>query len=141
MKTMKKCSKCNIEKDLSEFFFKNKEKGILHACCKECKRDLDRKSYHNNSERKQKIRKRANEQKKYILEYIRRVKSISSCNMCGDKRWYVLDFHHIKDKEFNITDLGTRGASIEKFKREIRKCITLCANCHREVHYLERKVL
>jgi hypothetical protein len=34
---MKKCGRCLIEKDESEFFFKNKEKNILHSMCKECK--------------------------------------------------------------------------------------------------------
>lgn len=32
---MKACSKCGKIKEDSEFFWKNKEKGVLHSYCKE----------------------------------------------------------------------------------------------------------
>ena len=58
--------------------------------------------------------------------------------MCGEDRWYVLDFHHIGDKDFNISQKVQEGCSLDTIKKEIEKCIVLCANCHREVHYKER---
>lgn len=57
--------------------------------------------------------------------------------MCGDTRWYVLDFHHLRDKSFAISEVISKGVSLETIKSEIEKCITLCANCHRELHYKE----
>jgi predicted HNH restriction endonuclease len=46
-----------------------------------------------------------------------------------------LDFHHVDStkKEFGIGNSGyTR--SWEKVKKELDKCILVCANCHREIH-------
>lgn len=60
------------------------------------------------------------------------------CAKCGETRFYVLDFHH-KDastKEFTIGKL--KKGSQDLIQDEINKCITLCANCHREFHHLEK---
>ena len=58
------------------------------------------------------------------------------CVLCGyNKCIQALEFHHInsKDKEFGISAKGyTR--SWEKVKNELKKCILVCANCHREAH-------
>jgi hypothetical protein len=58
------------------------------------------------------------------------------CAICGyNKCLQALEFHHIEDdkKDFGISAKGyTR--SWEVVKRELDKCILLCANCHREVH-------
>lgn len=58
-----------------------------------------------------------------------------SCIKCGyNKNITALDFHHLNPKEKEITPSRLNGKSWEKFKREIDKCILLCANCHREEH-------
>ncbi len=58
------------------------------------------------------------------------------CQICGYKKYPgALDLHHLDatTKEFGIGDKGyTR--SWEKVKKELDKCILVCANCHREVH-------
>lgn len=58
------------------------------------------------------------------------------CYYCGYAKCIgALEFHHIQEntKEF---DLSTRGLtrSWEKIKDELKKCILVCANCHREIH-------
>ncbi len=58
------------------------------------------------------------------------------CNICGYGRCYeALDFHHrnSKTKEFGISQDGLTR-SWKRVKKELKKCILLCANCHREVH-------
>ena len=58
---------------------------------------------------------------------------------CEDPRWYVLDFHHIdNNKEHNLGDLSCGKYSKKKILEEFSKCIPLCSNCHRELHYLEK---
>ena len=60
----------------------------------------------------------------------------NKCIICGyNKCTRALEFHHAQSgkKDFGISDKGyTR--SWKRVKREIDKCILLCANCHREVH-------
>jgi 5-methylcytosine-specific restriction endonuclease McrA len=58
------------------------------------------------------------------------------CIVCGYKKCQrALSFHHVnpKNKEF---DLSSRGLtrSWERIKKEIDKCVLLCANCHMEIH-------
>ena len=58
------------------------------------------------------------------------------CEICGYRRDIsALEFHHLDEskKEFAISGNGITR-SWEKTKREIDKCILVCANCHREIH-------
>lgn len=58
------------------------------------------------------------------------------CATCGyNKCQRALSFHHLNPKEKDF-DLSSRGLtrSWERIKKEIDKCILLCANCHMEVH-------
>jgi hypothetical protein len=58
------------------------------------------------------------------------------CAKCGrEYQSFVYDFHHnTKNKEFGIGNL-MNVASLKRIAQEVSKCILLCANCHREVHY------
>jgi len=56
------------------------------------------------------------------------------CEKCGyNKCLGALDFHHKNplEKDFGI---GGVTKSFEKMKKEVDKCILVCANCHREIH-------
>lgn len=64
------------------------------------------------------------------------------CEKCGyDKCNAALDFHHL-DPDTKDFALGVTGQtrSWERIKAEIDKCILVCSNCHREIHFeLENK--
>ena len=59
---------------------------------------------------------------------------------CGEKRSYLLDFHHLDPtkKDSTVARLTSSSSSKQRIQDEIDKCIVLCANCHREFHYLEQ---
>lgn len=58
------------------------------------------------------------------------------CSNCGYKTCLgALEFHHVLDnKEKSISEL-LKGYAKQKTLKEAQKCILLCANCHRELHY------
>lgn len=63
------------------------------------------------------------------------------CEICGyNKCLNALDFHHKnkEDKSFAL-NAANYNRSIEELKKEVDKCILVCANCHREIHYNENE--
>lgn len=55
------------------------------------------------------------------------------CGICGyNKCKAALAFHHLAKKTFLISD--SRIRSWERIVEELRKCVLLCENCHREIH-------
>lgn len=77
------------------------------------------------------VQKRRDKIKQIAIEY-----KGGKCSICGyDNCIGALEFHHLnpKQKDFGIGSKGyTRG--IETVKKELDKCILVCANCHREIH-------
>lgn len=63
------------------------------------------------------------------------------CSICGyNKCIEALDFHHLNknEKEEKPSQVILRW-SFEKAKKELDKCILVCANCHREIHASEKE--
>lgn len=119
----KKCTKCGRILPIIEFNWSNKAKGTRRSECKYCHSDYMKQKY---------------QEKKNLVQEI---KSSCACAKCGETRGYVLDFHHINPSEKNetIARLTSNTSNINKVYDEIKKCIVLCANCHREFHYLQER--
>ena len=115
----------------------------------EKRREYDRKRYrdryNSDSEFREKERNR-------MLKYGRekkaknRIKSLhflgNKCSQCGyDKCSEALEAHHIgKDKIDGISNLIAKFKDWKTIKRELEKCVLLCANCHREFHANNKKL-
>lgn len=99
----------------------------------EYKRQWNKEFYFKNSDAE---KRRIQARKKEIAKWLGEFKSRLSCKVCGESTTVCLDFHHLdrEKKEFNIGFAKNWGWGIERIKREIEKCIILCANCHRKVH-------
>ena len=57
------------------------------------------------------------------------------CALCGyDRSIAALEFHHLdpRTKSFGLAQRGITR-SIEEVRREARKCVLVCANCHAEI--------
>lgn len=73
------------------------------------------------------------DKKRKLIEY-----KGGKCEICGyNKCTSALSFHHKdpKEKDFNIS---ARSYSYERLKKEVDKCILVCANCHIEIHENEK---
>jgi len=77
-----------------------------------------------------------------VVEFRRRLKARAvaymgvACSACGRSgHQAIFEFHHrdSSEKEFGITSDGI-PRRWERILSELRKCVMLCANCHREVH-------
>ena len=133
---MKVCSKCKQEKPYSEFH-KNKTRGDGYQYhCKSCKTKGNSSYIENNKENYNKYHKDRYENN---YEFFNDYKSNLQCLKCGEKRYWVLDFHHLnpKEKESQVSQLVM--SSRKKLLEEISKCVPLCRNCHTDFHYKEKQ--
>jgi hypothetical protein len=71
---------------------------------------------------------------KNLLWYLQFIKG-KCCEHCGNNNPIVFEWHHVDptQKERLVSEMLNRW-SLPSIKKEIAKCILLCANCHREVH-------
>lgn len=78
--------------------------------------------------------------KSEVYWYIQDIKNTWACADCGVRHPAVLQFHHRnrEEKVFNISDAARNKLSLDTLKKEISKCIVLCANCHLIRHWRER---
>jgi hypothetical protein len=143
---MKQCTKCKQIKDESEFY-KNKDK--LRPSCKTCHNSLTKQYdarhpdgmkqyrtewmknwYHNNKQ----VAKVRNKKNYHSMQERRRLlileAKVGGCKSCGEDRPTCLVFHHLHDKDTEVSKLRTAVAVL----RELSKCIVLCGNCHLLCH-------
>lgn len=144
----KKCSKCKQNLPLN-YFWKNKSsQDGFQGYCKECMKIKTRTYIINNPEKMKEYNKRhwlKYRDKKIKNDQIRAnnrqifLDSLKTpCVKCGEKRPWVIQFHH-KNPSLKNFALG-EGKKYHKSKNDIieesKKCVCLCANCHKEFHYL-----
>ena len=61
-----------------------------------------------------------------------------SCKICGyNKSNCAKHFHHL-DKTNKREVSSMTQYSLKEVKKEIKKCVLVCANCHAELHEKER---
>lgn len=78
------------------------------------------------------VAKRRKRVKEKLVEY-----KGGKCEICGyDKCVSALEFHHLDPtkKDFGI---GNKGNTMKfnRIKEEADKCMLVCSNCHREIHF------
>lgn len=93
------------------------------------------------SKNKQKALEAVLKRKAEIKVWFEDLKSSLFCSVCGENHPAVLDFHHLdpEQKDIEVANALNRGWSKFKIQKEIDKCIVLCSNCHRKLHYEERQ--
>jgi 5-methylcytosine-specific restriction endonuclease McrA len=67
------------------------------------------------------------------MRFIKRVKTMFGCSICGYKKSSVaLHFDHIDASTKYLEISRMYNANMQRLKNEMRKCQILCANCHAE---------
>jgi hypothetical protein len=95
--------------------------------------EYSRKHYLAN-QTETKVRNKKTKAKEKAKWYI--FKSTLKCTDCGFFHIAALDFHHEdpSTKEGNVHNYISNGQFAKAYE-EIKKCIVLCANCHRIHHH------
>jgi hypothetical protein len=130
------CNKCKLEKPLSEFYYRDKSKQIPTTYCKECNK-LRVKNWRKTKVGKEKWKQYTKDKIVRVRTWLNEQRALG-CERCEEMRFYVIDFHHKDPAEKKFTlGSGYANSNFKATKEEVSKCIRLCANCHRELHYLE----
>jgi len=120
---MKKCRTCSVTKDVGDFSphgVKKDGSRKYKADCKSCYREKRNKEFHD----------RLNE----IIGPI-------SCRACGyDRCFGAIEFHHIDPSAKTDCIKRMTHKPTETLTDELKKCVMVCANCHREIHARKLKV-
>jgi hypothetical protein len=128
---LKLCNYCSQEKTIDSFNYKQKTKGTRQSFCKSCQQKIKKEYYEKN---KSYFIEKANQKKKQTRQWWQEYKKQFKC-ACGESHPACIEFHHHeKNKEKDVSTLFNEGA-IKKGLEEIKKCIPICSNCHRKLHY------
>jgi hypothetical protein len=116
-KENKTCDKCKRKMNRSQFGLN----GRYHnRFCKDCYNPMQR-----DKMKKQKIE---------LVTY-----KGGQCEICGyNKCLSVLQFHHKDPREKDFEICTKNGCNTDILKKEVDKCLLLCANCHLELHHKNR---
>jgi hypothetical protein len=73
----------------------------------------------------------------HLRAWTRLYKERRGCGECGESDGRCLQFHHHdpESKTESIARLISHSRPTAAVIREVRKCVVLCANCHRKVHH------
>lgn len=132
--SLKVCTICKQEKELSEFNNNKRKSDGLQTQCRECGRQKSKTYYESNLikhkdqtiKRKKKVIK---ENAQYVWNYLKQ----HPCVDCGENDPIALDMDHVRGKKkMSVCRLVRRGSCLETVIKEIEKCEVRCANCHRK---------
>ena len=103
-------------------------KSSTRIYCYECSGESTR---NNNETRKHQKTILRNNMKKQAVKLLGGKCCICGYNKCID----ALEFHH-KDPSIKEFKLGSGNTmSWKEYKAEALKCMLVCSNCHKEIHY------
>lgn len=126
----KKCTRCGKTKPYADFQKRAATKTGCASMCRPCKQAYDRAHYaaHPNRRRYIKLNRRVARTRahKFVCEYLR----THPCVDCGETDPVVLEFDHVRGQKTNTVS-RLKNSSASAVKREIKKCVVRCANCHR----------
>lgn len=128
----KQCTRCLTLKSLDDFHNCFHHKDGKTTICKSCVIEQAKQYYKHN---KSKTIERANAAIVKLRNIVNIIKESYGCCFCGEKHPVCLDFHHPNlDKDDNVAQCVMTKNKV-KIINEINKCIVICSNCHRKLHF------
>lgn len=129
---MKCCSRCKVEKDLTDFCKTKRSKDGYQPACKSCMAISYNASRQKKKSHYDQVQRRRTKNNTIL---IREWKEARGCSFCSENFGPCLELHHLDPNEKDIDPSDAAQYSFSKFLSEAKKCIVVCANCHRKVHH------
>jgi hypothetical protein len=99
--------------------------------------EYSKKYYEKN---KDKVKATTKATKRKFRTRWKEYKATLACTQCGENHPATLDFHHfIREKSNRKVFNLIHNQNWQDLMGEIKKCIVLCANCHRKHHHEEHQ--
>jgi len=98
-------------------------------------KEYSRKHYEAN---KEKIKLKAKNYKKIKRKEWSEFKVKFKCTNCGFSHPAAMDFHHVDTTNYRSVYELSKNNKYKEALEEIKKCVPLCANCHRIHHHDEK---
>jgi len=145
LRRLRICPICEKRKRPFDFVRENSlDYKAYGKICRECayKKNLELRKPKRQKKKRTKKQIRENQQARYrkTKQWMIEQKG-DKCAVCGKSfPWYAYDFHHedSKDKESQISRYTRLSVGhlqkLPVFKDEFKKCILVCAICHRSLH-------
>jgi hypothetical protein len=127
----RRCSRCQATKHEDDFAGPYNSKARKDIYCRPCRAAYGREHYLKNRQRyidnaKKNQRIQIEERMAFLQSFL----ETHPCVDCGERDVVVLEFDHLGDKCFDISN-GLRYRKWETVLAEMEKCEVVCANCHR----------
>lgn len=137
------CKKYNIKSKFKTFSEQGKKEYGKSRYCPRCKQDCEIDNFYSRRGKKHSSVYCKKCTKEQSVERIRDLKEKmveykgGKCSRCGYKKYMgALEFHHINPSEKDFTPSQLKSYKLnDRVKKELDKCILVCANCHRELHH------
>ena len=116
------CKKCGRELSLDKFEPHRNQ-------CRECRAAYKKNEYNT---KKAQYNGYSLARQKRCEDWINSLKT--PCVFCGESDPVCIDWHHIDPSQKSFAISYVKGKAKERTLAEIKKCICVCASCHRKLH-------
>lgn len=128
----KTCPVCEVEKPLGEYRKDKTSPSGYQYRCKQCARASITGLY--NTKYKEKYGKKGRARSALTTAKLKAIKLYLGCYCCSEVYPNCLEFHHVDESQKDFIISGAKQRSWESIQNELKKCICVCANCHRKIH-------
>lgn len=139
---MRVCTKCRVEKPVSEFSIRRDTASGRSSGCKLCLNKQGRDRHKEHPEIRKTRRLSIRSRRKELRGFLDSLKN-TPCADCGNSYpACAMDFDHIDaaTKEYDLSTAVSRGRSKENIMLEAAKCQVVCSCCHRIREHSRRLV-
>ena len=133
------CGRCGCWQAPESFGFRDRAQTKRQFWCLTCLVEYKRDWYQRNRDAhlahvRAAARLATAENRARLAAY----KAHHPCVDCGETDPVVLEFDHLRDKRWNVSEMITGAFPWATIEAELAKCAVRCANCHRRKTSAER---